>query len=463
MKPLTFAEAGRAMGAVFEGSRPPEMFTGVSTDSRTIRAGDLFFAIKGPNFDGQDFVEEAFGRGAVGAVVSRRSSRLSRKGGRTFLVVRDTAEALGSLARYYRSTLPVTVVAVTGSNGKTTTKEMIAHILSPQRPTLKAKKSFNNLIGVPLTILEIEPSHEVAVLELGTSSAGEIAYLASLSRPDVGIVTNISETHLEGLKSILGVALAKAELVEALPQGGLAVLNADDPMSETIRARSSARVITFGLSTSADVFASDVRQDSEGISFLWNGTVRVWLPLIGRYNVYNALAAIAAACRMGLRRDFIAARLSSFKAPPMRMQRRKIAGILIINDAYNANPRSMEAALYELSRLSARGRKIFVCGDMKELGNSSEALHRQLGARIAVAGVDFLVTVGSETLQTADAAVAAGLASANLRSFDSASSAAEFLKGFIRKGDALLIKGSRALGLEAIQEELERSLGEVKV
>ena len=450
MRNLSFEEARAAMRAVMEWRPSVDYFSGVSTDSRSTRAGDLFFALEGERFDGHNFVEQALRKGAQGAVVSRAAPEKLRLPGKGLLRVKDTLAGLGDLARHYREHLSVRVAAVTGSNGKTTTKEMLKCLLEEDWPVISSEKSYNNFVGLPLTLFRVEPHHAVVILEMGTNHTGEIANLASIARPEIGIVTNISETHLEGLKNLAGVANAKAELLDALPQGGLAILNEDDPQTRKIRGRSKAPVITFGLSEKADIFATDIHQDEKFLSFRWNGKIKVRIPVLGRKNVYNALAAIAAGERLGLDPKNIPGRLENFRALPMRMERLEANGVTLINDAYNANPRSMEAALAELANLDGSKRKVFVLGDMCELGESSAAHHRRLGRLAAESGADILVAVGKESKETVKGAIEAGFERKRLRHYDSSEEAERGIEELVRKGDVVLVKGSRAMGLEVV-------------
>jgi len=454
MKKLSFEEVRKALKGTMERSSSEEYISGVSTDSRKVSPGDLFFAIRGKRFDGHKFVTAALEKGAVGAVVSQEFASPDSKAGASFpddkalFRVRDTVTALGELAKYYRSVLVTTVVGITGSNGKTTTKEMVYHLLSGSRAACKAEKSFNNFIGLPLTIFKIEPGCDCAVLEMGVSHPGEIRRLAAIARPDIAVILNISEAHLQGLVNILGVALAKAELLDALDERGAAILNKDDPWCEKMASRCRGKVIKFGLSALADVFATHIRATKKGISFMLGGTFPIKVPVIGRHNVYNALAAIAVAKRVGLAQHEIAERFKSFSGPPMRMERSSYKGAEIINDCYNANPRSMECALAEISQMKVKGRKVFVCGDMLELGQFSKGLHRQLGQRIAGSGVDVLFTVGKEARQTAIAASKSGISPGNIFSFSTSEEAAEPLMALVKEGDLVFLKGSRGIRLE---------------
>lgn len=455
MRPLLLVEVEKAIGRRLNGGKV-ERFSGVSSDSRTVQAGDLFVAIRGERFDGHDFVKGAFEKGALGAVVSRPFDSMAEHSDKAVFLVPDTTFALGEIAKAYRASLGARIIGVTGSNGKTTTREMIYHLLSKHFRVVRAAKSFNNFIGVPLTLFQIEPDDEYAVIEMGTSAPGEIARLAEIAQPDLGVITNVSATHLAGLGSEEGVANAKAEILDAMGEDGVAILNRDNRWTERIAGRCRGRVITFGEGAGADVRATSVAQNGEAIRFQVEGT-EFRLPVVGRHNVLNALAALAVCRHLGLgleelRRDF-----SDFQLPSMRLQREVLGGVTVINDAYNANPVSMGAAIDTFAGMSA-GRKIFVCGDMLELGPDSARLHGEVGAKLAQARPDFLWTVGQESRHTADAAKAGGLSPEKLRHADSSEAAGAELAAFVRPGDLVFLKGSRGMALEKVLERVRARL-----
>jgi UDP-N-acetylmuramoyl-tripeptide--D-alanyl-D-alanine ligase len=426
----------------------------ISTDSRNILGGELFFALKGENLDGHNFISQALANGALGAVVERDFRTEENK---VIIKVKDSTKALGDLAKVIRKKLRASVVAITGSNGKTTTKDMVAHILSASGPVIKAERSFNNFVGLPLTIFSATARTDFLVAEMGTSGKGEIARLADIASPDVAVITNISQTHLEGLKDIEGVASAKAELLDGLSPEGLAIVNGDDVWCGKIVGRSPARVITFGLSSEVDVTATDVTVTAGGIQFALSG-VRFSLPLLGRFNVYNALAAVAVARRFGIALEVAKERLKTFRAQPMRMQVVKLGPITLINDAYNANPKSMQMALEVLEEFPTRGRRIFVCGDMLELGEKSDTLHHALGERIARGKSDLLFTVGEKAKLIAQGAQESGMPEANIKSFLTVEEAGKVLSAFLEKGDVALLKASRRIGLERAVAIVEDAL-----
>lgn len=418
-------------------SRPltSETVTGVSTDTRSIRAGDLFFALRGASFDAHDFLPQAFEKGAVAAVVDRETAVPGLS-----LAVADTMEALGTLAAAWRMTLGARVVGVAGSNGKTTTKEMIAHVLGKDRRLVKAQGSFNNNVGVPLTIFQADGRTEVAVLEIGTNHPGEIAKLGGIARPDVAVLVSVGAEHLEGLGSLDGVADEETALLGYLRSGGYAVVH-DDPRILSRIHLPPEKLITFGLSPSADLHPTWV----EGMRFEVRG-VEFRLGLLGEWNIQNALAAAAVAMLHGLPLGEIALRLADFRPPKMRMERLELAGVTIINDAYNSNPESASRAVREFSRFPSPGRRIAVIGDMGELGPTSESYHRELGRQLAESPVDMVVGVGRECR----ALLAELSGRKEMRGYLSVDDLRPELGGLIRTGDAVLLKGSRRVGLERV-------------
>jgi len=457
VKPLTLEEVRRAVrGRWLARPESPPPVTSVVTDSREAVQGSLFVALRGERADGHDFVLEAFSRGAVAALVERPVGAVPEGVG--LIAVEDAVAALGDLARYYRRGLSVTVVAVTGSNGKTTTKEMIAHLLGPSGEVVKAPKSYNNFVGVPLSIFSISPRTDFAVLELGTSAPGEIARLAAIAQPHIGLITNVGPTHLEGLGSVAGVARAKGELLDALPVDGTAVLNWDDDWCRRLAQRATTKVITFGLSPEADVFAAEVVRWEDGLRFLLNGRCEVHLPVPGIHNLLNALAAAAVCRRLGLSREQVAERFRGFRLPAMRFEEVDVGGVTVINDAYNANPVSMSAALAEFSRRPAEGRRLFVAGDMKELGPESARYHRELGLRAAACDLDGLFAVGEFADEVAAGAVAGGFPAEAVFTFATVEELVAGLAERVQPEDLVLLKGSRAVGLERVVEGLRELL-----
>ncbi|HEV3029272.1 MAG TPA: UDP-N-acetylmuramoyl-tripeptide--D-alanyl-D-alanine ligase [Planctomycetota bacterium] len=418
-------------------SRPlaAEKVTGISTDTRSIRAGDLFFALRGATFDAHDYLAQAFEKGAVAAVVDRP---VETEG--LTLAVRDTLEALGDLAAAYRMTLGARVVGVAGSNGKTTTKEMIAHILGRDRRVVKAQGSFNNQVGVPVTIFQADAGTESLILEIGTNHPGEIAKLGAMARPDIAVLVSIGAEHLEGLGSLDGVADEETAIFEQLRSGGYAVVN-DDPRILSRLSLPAEKYVTFGLTPRADLHPTWI----EGMSFEVRG-VRFALNLLGEWNIQNALAAVAVAMLHGVPLEECARRLADVKPAKMRMERLELAGVTIINDAYNSNPESASRAVREFAKFPSAGRRVAVIGDMGELGGTSESYHRELGRQLAASAVDVVVGVGRECR-----ALLAELGGHKERhGFESVDDLKPRLEGLIRTGDAVLLKGSRRVGLERV-------------
>jgi UDP-N-acetylmuramoyl-tripeptide--D-alanyl-D-alanine ligase len=418
-------------------SRPlgSESVTGVSTDTRSIRAGDLFFALRGASFDAHDFLGTAFEKGAVAAIVDRDVPSPG-----LCIAVGDTLEALGTLAAAYRMTLGARVIGVAGSNGKTTTKEMIAHVLGRDRRLIKAQGSFNNNVGVPITIFQADERTESAVLEIGTNHPGEIAKLGQIARPDVAVLVSVGAEHLEGLGSLDGVADEETALFDYLRSGGYAVVH-DDPRILSRLHLPPEKFITFGMTRSADLHPTWV----DGMRFGVRG-VEFRLGLLGEWNIQNALAATAVAMLHGIPLDETARRLADFRPPKMRMERLDLAGVTIINDAYNSNPESASRAVREFARFPSTGRRVAVIGDMRELGPTSESYHRELGRQLAETGIDVVVGVGHECR-----ALLAELGGAKEKhGFESVEDMKPTLDGLIKAGDAVLLKGSRGVGLERV-------------
>lgn len=456
----TLEEIARATdGRILRGS-PGQAVAGVSTDSRKIAGGELFVALTGERFDGRDFVARALAAGAAAALVEpgRELGLADGEGGGGLVEVESARAALLALARGHRERLSSHVVAVTGSAGKSTTKEITAHLLAGRGQVSKAPSSFNNEIGVPLTLLGAGVRDEFLVVEIGTNHPGEIAPLAAATRPDAGVITNVGPTHLEGLGSVEGVAREKASLLDHLAEGGVAVLPADDEYLELLRARAPGAVVTFGFSPEAQVRAEGAAPEGAGMAFSLNGAIDVRLPLPGRHNVANALAAAAVAWRFGMDLQEIAERLSGAATLPMRSMVVELQGITLMDDSYNANPAGFRAALAMLEERRPAP-LVVIAGDMLELGAASAALHRELGGRIAAALPRLVIAVGDEMAAAAGAAVEAGLDPGSVVQFTTAADAAEQIAGLVREGDAVLVKGSRAVGLEAVAGRLCEALG----
>ncbi len=452
-------ETGKIISGEILGRVERMEIKGVSIDSRTIKAGELFVAIKGDRFDGHDFVPEAIKRGAWGAIVERSvlESKYASLGGlKNIIAVEDTLLSLQEMSAAHRKKFSIPLVGITGSNGKTTTKEMLACILRQKGPVLKNEGNLNNHIGVPLTLMGLNTGHKTAVVEMGMSGPSEIKMLTRLVMPTVGVITNIGPAHLEFLGSMDMVLQAKGELLENMEPNSIAVLNADDRYFEALKAKFNGSLITFGIDKAADVTAGDIRQGKNLTDFnirSGDAAVRVRLQALGRHNVYNALAAAAAALAVGMPLESVKYGLEDFSPIAMRSELKEIKGRLVLEDCYNANPRSMEAALETLASLR-QGRKIVaVLGDMLELGKASPDAHREIGRTAARLGVDLLITVGTLSKFIGDGARYAGMSSDRTVEAGSNAEAAALLRERSQNGDAILIKGSRAMKMEEILEE----------
>lgn len=452
MEAMTIGQALSAVNGELIAGEPDAVITGVSTDSRTVKPGDLFFALEGEKFDGHNFVRAAFDAGAAGVVVSKATEARP-----TTILVGDTLTALGDLARYYASLFDARTVGVTGSVGKTTTKEMIAEILSRRFNTLKNEMNFNNEIGVPLTLFALTREHEAVVVEMAMRLQGEIRRLAYIAQPDTGVITNIGMSHIERLGSPDAIAEAKAELIESLPVDGLAVLPSDDRYFDFLRGRCSCRVVSFGLSENADVRARNLELDCEGGAgfdmFLRDQEpFRVKLNVVGEHNVLNALAAAVVGWHYGVPPDDIRLALEAFESPENRARiLHSSRGYVVLDDTYNASPTSMSSALSTLSKMAGT-RKIAVLGDMLELGSYALEAHREIGHQAAKLGLTLLVTVGELARSIAEGAREAGMSA--VETVETCDEAAEMLKPVVQSGDLILIKGSRAIRLEKTVDRL---------
>ncbi len=427
---------------------------GVSIDSRTLRIGEAFFAIRGHWRDGHDNVSEAAARGACCVVVHTMPD--DPPPGMPLVLVDDTTMALGRLAARHRARFSIPLVAVTGSNGKTTTKELIAAVLARRFSLLKSEASFNNQWGLPLTLLRLTSEHEAAVVEIGTNQPGEIATLTALAAPTIGVVTTVAEVHTEFLGSLEGVREEKAALVRALPVSGVAVLNADDPRVLGMAADTPARVVTFGTTPNADVHvASPVAEDSKTIGFTVEHDgerAAVRFALVGRHNVINALAAAATGVALGLSLAEVAEGLAAARAVKGRCVWREANGVRILDDTYNANPVSVRAALETVTVRRGRGRLVVVLGDMLELGSVADEAHREVGRLVAALGADELVGVGPRARLAVEAARAAGLPETrHVLTFED--TVAHLLKR-LAPDDVVLVKGSRGMRLERVVDAL---------
>ena len=455
MEPLTLAQIATFAKGVLHAEDAEATVSKISTDSRTLKPGDLFVPLRGENFDGHRFVEQASERGAVGAMVEENWKGTTPK---TFALIRvpDTLAAYQNLAANYRRSLPLKVIAITGSNGKTSTKDFVAATLSRRFRVTKTEGNFNNHVGLPQTMLEASSTDEIAVWEIGMNHPGEIAALATLAGPDVAIITNVGLAHIEFMGSREAIATEKGALAEAVGADGTVILNADDPFSESIAQRIRAKVILAGIEAGS-VRACDVRQSPTGCEFtILEGAhrCRAQLPVPGIHMVQNAMLAIAAGRAFGLSLEECAAGLASTPLTKARLQIKEINGIQFIDDSYNANPDSMKAALRTLMELDADGRRIAVLGEMGELGEESPRGHREVGEAAATLGIDQLIAVGSIGAAIARAAENAGLAASV--SVESPEEAAGLLGESATPGDLILVKGSRSARMERVLEAFSK-------
>jgi UDP-N-acetylmuramoyl-tripeptide--D-alanyl-D-alanine ligase len=459
----TIAQVADALGArAGAGLDPVAWVAGVSIDSRTLRSGELFVAIHGPRHDGHDHVPSALGRGAIAAVVAEpQAHRYGDAVRHRCIVVQDTFEALKRLARAVREAWGGKIAGVTGSVGKTTTKEILAALLGAKLRVLKSEGNFNNEYGLPLTLFRLEETHQAAVLEMGMSRRGELARLAAIARPDVGVVTRVAPAHLEFFSSVDEIALAKRELIEGLNgRDSTAVLNADDPRVTAFGAFAPGRVVTYGIDAPAFFSAAAIEdRGALGSAFDYvspEGRVRLELPVPGRHAIYNALAALAAASVWNIGAAEAQSVFRTLRVPAMRGELLRFSnGAALINDSYNSSPAALHAMVAVLAATPNFQRRILAAGEMRELGPASPALHREAGIFTAKTGkVDWVIGVEGDAQEIVEGAVSAGIPRAQTRFFPSSEDAARFLEELIAPGDVLLVKGSRGVKMERIVETL---------
>jgi len=431
------------------------LVTGVSTDSRTLRAGELFVALRGPRTDGHAFLAAAFRQGASAALCTGEGADLPADA--PLVQVADPLRALGAIAAYYRRRLPVTVIGITGSVGKTTTTKMTAAMLSAGFRVAQSREEWNAEVGVPLTLLSLSGDEGVVVVEMAMRGLGQIAELVAMAAPSIGVVTTIGDAHLEFLRTRENIARAKGELIAGLPPTGTAVLNADDPTVAALSTLHRGRVVTYGLDAPAEVSAERIRTNKEGVHFSLRAgadgsdvTLATW----GRHNVRNALAAAAVGMVMGMAPSLIADGLARFRPAAQRLEPIVLDDILVLNDTYNASPASMLAALEVLAELAPSAHRVVVLGEMKELGAQSLALHTAVGRAVAGHGVRALITVGEAAHALAEGAAAAGHAAEAIHQARTHEDATILLRRLLRPNDVVLIKGSRAMELEHIVHTL---------
>ncbi len=446
---LTIRQLAEAISALSVTGEETATFDGVTTDTREDCAGKLFVPLVGDRFDGHDYIKTAFEKGAVAALSDREAE------GRCILRVENTLTALQALSAYVRQMCKIPVVGITGSVGKTTTKEMLTLTVGSQYCTHKTEKNFNNHIGVPLTLLKLEEEHQAAVVEMGMNNSGEISVLTRLARPDVAVFTNIGMSHIGNLGSQENILKAKLEMLEGLPDDGIVVLNADDRLLWNVRNDLPFRVISYGIrNPEADLRATDIRTAEESVTFTVNGET-VCLPSPGEHSVYNALAAIGGGLAVGAELPKMVRALETFGGTKMRLNIQTVRDFRVIEDCYNASPASVAVALKVLTDLKCGGKRIAVLGNMNELGDYAVSEHQRIGRLVFESGVDFLITVGDLAREIAQGAASAGFPQTRLRSFENNNAAGAFLRTVVGGEDVVLVKGSRSTHLEEVIEILE--------
>lgn len=461
---FTVAELAEATGALLLAGDPTARVGAINTDTRTLREGETFLAIAGRNFNGDAFLAEALRRKAGGIIASQDPGSIELPPGCFFLQVPHTTVALGDIAREWRKVVDPTVVAITGSAGKTTVKEISSHLCRRRLNLLATEGNFNNLIGLPLTLLRLRESHELAIVEAGMNQPGELDSLARIALPDISVITNIGNAHIGNFGTQEGLIRAKAELFEAMPRSGTAIINADCPHSAIMAEAFDIpeMVLSYGQNEKADVRASNIRLlEPYGYEFnlrILEVEKTARLHVYGRYQVMNALAATTVAVSLGIDPEEIIERLGQFEAPAMRSQTEWIDGMLVITDCYNASPDAMVTSVRSLADVAGLERRVALLGDMYELGDHTEKFHRQVGRAVAEAQMDLLVTVGSHSRYLCEEAERRGV---EARHFSVHGDAAEFLARELQPGDGLIVKGSRGMKLETVLQRLKELRSEI--
>ncbi|MCR4434566.1 MAG: UDP-N-acetylmuramoyl-tripeptide--D-alanyl-D-alanine ligase [Clostridiales bacterium] len=457
MRPLKCQEVIQATNGVLVSGEIKTEFGSISTDSRKMREGSLFIPIIGEKFDGHDFIRNSFEAGALGTLTQKESVPA---GGRVVIKVESTMKAMHDLARYYRQKFRIPFVGVTGSVGKTSTKDMIAGVLGQKFNVLKTAGNYNNEVGLPLTIFNLDSFHEAAVIEMGMSGFGEIRRLTSIAKPDIAVITNIGLSHIEKLGSRQNILKAKMEILEGLDRSGLVVLNGDDKLLYGLKDLLKFRTVFFGMEDGLDYQAYNIKNLGEnGISFetaVGNKEYKVHIPVPGLHNVHNALAAIAVGIELGMSMEKVISGIGEFSQGNMRLNIVNCGKIKIINDTYNASPQSMEAAISVLKDLGGKSRTIAVLGDMLEMGDWAYKAHLDVGRFAVSKEVNYIVTVGQHGKNIAEGAMEAGASKSNVFFFENNDEAVQFLQGFVKDGDVILVKGSRGMKMEQVVEGLTK-------
>jgi len=452
-------------GSIISGNREA-IFNGVSTDSRQIVKRSLFIPLKGERFDGHNFIADAVSAGAAGFLIQKDSKNLLHQPCEktTIISVGDTLTALGDIAHFWRKKRRATIVAITGSSGKTTTKEMIATITGLTKKVMKARGNYNNLIGLPLSILQIDGGHEVAILEMGTNAPGEIGRLTRIAEPDIGVITNIGPAHLEGLKTLDAVREEKCDLFRKMTETGVAIINIDDKKLLISEKEWRGQKITFGFSKKADVSAETIKKyERQGTTF----TIKIAkfrqdiaMSTVGNHNIYNALAAAASSCALGIEHPTICQGLMAFQPVSGRMEIHRLNnGAFIINDTYNANPASFRAALETLKDLKGNHRSIVIMGDMLELGERAGEMHEGIGSLMADTEVGIIFLRGRLSPATAAGALKRNMSRDQIIIFETPDEIIPRLSSFVKKGDCILVKGSRQTKMEDTVRKITEVFG----
>ncbi len=455
MKKINLDDLCKIPGAELVSERGQKRsFTNVAIDSRIAGSNDIFFALKGDTHDAHDFIPQVLKNGVSTVVVSSEYDHSGITEDVNIIKVPESVKSFGALALIHRKKFDIPLIGVTGTNGKTTTKEMTAALLSQKYKVLKSEGNFNNTFGLPLTLFQLDDTYQAIVVEMAASTPGEIGLLCDIGHPDYGIITNIGRGHLEFYKTIDEVVNTKSVLIKSVSKKGF--VNGDDPrlypFSEEL-----GNVFSFGFDSKYDVYTDNIKLESDGCySFRLNGNVKIRPGVPGKVNVYNSLAACCIALELGVSEKLIKEALENFKAYDKRMQVYSLGDISIINDCYNANPDSMRAATSILCEMTSKGRRIAVLGDMLEIGDTSKDEHENLGKHIAEMKIDTLITVGTETQNTSETAVKSGLKSAF--HFENHKDAAEMLKGYLKPGDIILVKGSRGSRMEKVLNILHEEM-----
>jgi len=455
---LSVADIAKLLKVPLIGPKPTRRQAEISTDSRAFQAGEVFWALRGSNFDGHAFVEESFKMGGVAAVVEREWYEQNGRPARVYVPVGDTQQALQSLAHAYAARFRIPKIAITGSNGKTTTKDMIASVLRRVGKTLATEGNYNNHIGVPLTLFGLRKTHRFAVLEMGTSNPGEIRVLSEIAQPTLAVVTNIGWSHLENFGTKEAIRDEKVTITAGFAKPGTLFLNVDDPLLCDIPSEPGRRVVTFGVHR-GQIRPDDLQLGPDGCASFRIGRTVFQLTVPGLHNVYNALAAIAVCMHLRIPKSTVAAALASFSPPKFRMQVKKLGSVTILDDCYNANPSSMRSALSTLAALETTGRRVAVLGDMLELGPDSEKLHGEVGNYLMEMGVDELYTFGNLSRHLNQGARDKGLPRKNAHHFADFDLMMAELASDLKPGDVVLVKASRGMRLERVQESLKAMAG----